>query len=37
MTYTDVNAILEGDAKLRAHYAPLIHIFEMMRDLAIDP
>ena len=34
MTYTDVNAILEGDAKLRAHYAPLIHIFEMMRDLA---
>ena len=34
MTYTDVNAILEGDAKLRGHYAPLVTNFEMMRDLA---
>ncbi len=35
MTYTDVNAILENDAKLRERYAPLVSNFEMMRDLAM--
>ena len=35
MTYTDVNAILEGDAQLRERYAPLVPTFEMMRDLAL--
>lgn len=35
MTYTDVNAILEGDAKLRERYAPLVSNFDMMRDLAM--
>ncbi len=34
MTYTDVNAVLEGDAVLRARYALLVETFEMMRDLA---
>jgi ribonuclease R len=34
MTYTDVNAILEGDAPLRKRYAPLTANFELMRDLA---
>ena len=34
MTYTDVNAVLEGDAVLRARYAPLVTTFELMRDLA---
>ena len=34
MTYTGVNAILEGDAPLRKHYAPLVQNFELMRDLA---
>ncbi len=34
MTYTGVNAILEGDATLRKRYAPLVQNFELMRDLA---
>jgi ribonuclease R len=34
MTYTDVNAILEGDHKLRERYAPLVENFERMRELA---
>ena len=34
MTYTDVNAILEGDQPLRKRYAPLVTTFELMRDLA---
>src|SRR5438067_9323 len=34
MTYTDVNAILEGDAPLRKRYAPMLATFELMRDLA---
>jgi ribonuclease R len=34
MTYTAVNAVLEGDAALRARYAPLVSSFELMRDLA---
>ena len=34
MTYTGVNAILEGDAALRKRYAPLVENFERMRDLA---
>jgi len=35
MTYTDVNAVLEGDAAMRRRYAPLVGTFEMMRDLAL--
>ncbi len=35
MTYTDVNAILEGDATLRRRYSALVGTFEMMRDLAL--
>jgi len=35
MTYTDVNAVLEGDATARKCYAPLVSAFEMMRDLAM--
>ena len=35
MTYTDVNAALEGDAVIRERYAPLVENFEMMRDLAL--
>ncbi|OLE11524.1 MAG: ribonuclease R [Acidobacteria bacterium 13_1_20CM_4_56_7] len=34
MTYTDVNAVLEGDQPLRKRYAPLVSTFELMRDLA---
>jgi len=34
MTYTDVNLILEGDAKLRQRYAPLVPTFELMGELA---
>ncbi len=34
MTYTDVNAVLEGDEVLRKRYAPLVASFELMRDLA---
>ena len=35
MTYTDVNAILEGDAGARKRYADLVATFEMMRNLAL--
>jgi ribonuclease R len=35
MTYTDVNAVLEGDASTRKRYADLVETFEMMRDLAL--
>ena len=35
MTYTDVNAVLEGDAAVRKRYAPLAATFELMRDLAL--
>jgi len=35
MTYTDVNAVLEGDAGTRKRYADLVESFEMMRDLAL--
>ncbi len=34
MTYTDVAAILEGDAETRTRYAPLVPEFERMRHLA---
>jgi ribonuclease R len=34
MTYTAVNAILEGDEVLGRRYTPLIKNFELMRDLA---
>jgi ribonuclease R len=33
MTYTAVNAILEGDESMQARYAPLVANFELMRDL----
>jgi ribonuclease R len=35
MTYTAVNAILEGDPDMRKRYAPLVETFERMRDLAL--
>ena len=35
MTYTAVNAVLEGDAGLRERYAAQIEHFERMRDLAL--
>ncbi|MFQ5817735.1 MAG: ribonuclease R family protein [Terriglobia bacterium] len=35
MTYSAVNAILEGDADLRAQYGPLAAEFEKMRELAL--
>ncbi len=35
MTYTDVNAILEGDAKLHERYHALVDVFELMRELAM--
>jgi ribonuclease R len=35
MTYTGVNAVLEGDAATRKRYAPLVGTFEMMRDVAM--
>jgi len=35
MTYTNVNLLLEGDAALRARYAPLVPRFELMRELAL--
>jgi len=35
MTYTAVNAVLEGDVALRQRYAPLVPTFELMRDLAL--
>ena len=34
MTYTDVNAILEGDQHLRRKYAPLVENLELMYELA---
>src|SRR3984957_20239895 len=35
MTYTAVNAVLEGDAAMRERYAALVPTFELMRDLAL--
>jgi ribonuclease R len=35
MTYTAVNAALEGDQATRQRYAPLLPIFEQMRGLAL--
>jgi ribonuclease R len=35
MTYTAVNAALEGDPATRKRYAPLVSLFEQMRDLAL--
>ena len=35
MTYTAVNAILEGDEGERKRYAKLVQNFELMRDLAV--
>jgi ribonuclease R len=35
MTYTAVNAVLEGDAGARERYAALVATFELMRDLAL--
>jgi ribonuclease R len=35
MTYTDVHALLEGDAALRQRYAGLNDRFELMRELAL--
>ena len=35
MTYTAVNAALEGDAATRTRYASLVENFERMRDLAM--
>jgi len=35
MTYTDVHLVLDGDAGLRARYAPLVERFELMRELAL--
>jgi len=34
MTYTDVNAILEGDPKLREKYKGKVDLFELMKELA---
>jgi ribonuclease R len=33
MTYTDVAAVLDGDEFLRGRYAPLVEVFEDMREL----
>ncbi|MFZ0419649.1 MAG: VacB/RNase II family 3'-5' exoribonuclease [Candidatus Sulfotelmatobacter sp.] len=35
ITYTAVNAVIEGDAAARERYAPLVPTFELMRDLAV--
>src|SRR5256885_10840899 len=35
MTYTAVNAVIEGDTATRERYAPLVATFELMRDLAL--
>jgi len=35
MTYTAMNAAIEGDAAARERYAPLVQTFELMRDLAM--
>lgn len=34
MTYTQVHQILEGDAETRSSFAPLVPLFEQMRELA---
>ncbi|MDR3752664.1 MAG: VacB/RNase II family 3'-5' exoribonuclease [Terracidiphilus sp.] len=35
MTYTEVHAIIEGDAESRTRYAPLVENFERMKKLAV--
>jgi ribonuclease R len=35
MTYTAVNAVLEGDVAMRERYAALVPTFELMRELAL--
>jgi ribonuclease R len=35
MTYTAVNAVIEGDAAARERYSSLVPTFEIMRDLAL--
>lgn len=35
MTYTDVHALLEGDAALRQRYQKLVPRFDLMRELAL--
>jgi ribonuclease R len=35
MTYTAVNAVIEGETATRERYAPLVSTFELMRDLAL--
>ncbi len=35
MTYTDVNAILEGDTTLRRRYEKLVDVFELCKELAL--
>jgi len=35
MTYTAVNAVIEGDVAARERYATLVPTFELMRDLAL--
>lgn len=35
MTYTNVNAVLQGDEDVRQHYATLVPTFELMRELAM--
>jgi len=35
MTYTAVNAVIEGDVATRERYASLVPTFELMRDLAL--
>src|SRR5713226_6984979 len=35
MTYTDVNAVLEGEGASRKRYSNLLESFEMMRNLAL--
>ena len=35
MTYTAVNAVLEGDKAMQERYAQLVASFELMRDLAL--
>ncbi|HET9838446.1 MAG TPA: RNB domain-containing ribonuclease [Candidatus Angelobacter sp.] len=34
MTYTDVNAVIEGDAKMRRHYGAFAENFDLMYELA---
>src|SRR5260370_31399891 len=35
VTYTSVHLLLEGDAGLRARYAPLVGRFELMQEFAM--